>query len=231
MEKRKSRKVNYTVCSTPDKPLVYVLRGENGDMLIDTGTDTTAPHIEKWIEESGFDIKWIFLTHGHFDHAYNAGYFRKKYGAKLMLHEKDLELFRGLTIQSVNLSPGYNADVSELYNTIVSSHNPVCDVDVLITDDDADYLRKIGFDAEIVMFPGHTDGSMGIKQGRVVYCGDACAAKGGDYYTSLFGSDIDLLLDSEKKIFSLDPLVIAPGHGKLIINERAFPTKNEKGRG
>lgn len=60
---------------------------------------------------------------------------------------------------------------------------------------------------------------MGILQGRVMYCGDAVSDKGGDYFTAIFGENIDSIYVSEKKIFELNPLIIAPGHGKHIINE------------
>ena len=221
--KRKYSKINYRVCRLPDKPIVYVLRGENGDMLIDTGRKLSVHNIDKWIRESGYNIKWVFLTHGHFDHAYNALYFQRKYGAEVILHEKDKEIFYGTDYPKIIPSSDKYKLVAQsaevlIHKTLV----PICKINYSVTDNDTDLLRKLGFDADIVMLPGHTYGSMGILQDRVLYSGDACSAIGGDYYTAIFGYDIDLLLQSEKKIFELNPLIIAPGHGKLIINERAF---------
>jgi len=43
----------------------------------------------------------------------------------------------------------------------------------------------------------------------------------------MFGEDVASIYSSEKKIFELNPLIIAPGHGKYIINERAFPEKKD----
>lgn len=204
--------------------MVYVIHGEQGDMLIDTGTEECREQIACWLEENGFNIKWVFLTHGHFDHAWNASFFREKYGAKVLLHEKDQDILQGHDFIPLKASSEQNEYVTSCANEFVLKHpiNP-CTVDYVISDKDTDFLRKIGFDADIVMLPGHTEGSMGIIQGRVIYCGDAVAAKGGDYYTALFGEDVDLIYETEKKIFDLNPLVIAPGHGKYIINERAFP--------
>lgn len=222
----KTSKINYYICSTPNKPIVYVLHGKNGDMLIDTGLDTTVDEIEKWLDEEKFNIKWIFLTHGHYDHTFNAKFFKDKYGAEVILHQNDLDLYYGVECQFLLPTSRKNITAANIANQDIRTADiPLCAVDHPVTDDNTDLLKTLGFDAEIVMLHGHTAGSMGIKQGRVLYCGDACAAIGGDYFTSLFGSDLGELFRTEEKIFELNPLVIAPGHGKLIINEKAFPKK------
>jgi len=209
-----------------ERPMVYILRGKQGDMLIDTGMEGCLEQIVGWITENGFDVKWIFLTHGHFDHVWNAAFLRQKYGAEVLLHEKDESLLHEngfVTLKASSASTEYETACA---NALASHHHVnYCKIDRFITGKDTGYLRKIGFDADIVMLPGHTEGSMGILQGRVMYCGDAVSAKGGDYYTAMFGENVGSIYESEKKIFDLNPLIIAPGHGKYIINEKAFPDK------
>ncbi|MBQ0084092.1 MAG: MBL fold metallo-hydrolase [Clostridiales bacterium] len=223
----KALKINYYVGSTPNKPIVYVLTSMGGDLLIDTGIRETRAEVEEWLENSGYDIKWIFLTHGHFDHTYNAKYFKEKFGAKLIMHENDVGLYSRLDFPELIPTSTANEEAARMANKDMHEVDfPHCEVDIKLEDHDTDFLRTLGFDADIVMLPGHTAGSMGIKIGRVLYCGDACAAKGGDYFTSLFGFDLEKIYESEQKIFALNPLIIAPGHGKLIINEKAFPSSN-----
>ena len=222
------KKLDHITCTTDDRALVYVLHGKNGDMLIDTGSIDTEEYVGSWIDRSGFDIKWIFLTHAHFDHAWNAAAFRRKYGAKVILHENDLDLLNGLYLPDT--TPTFALPMIDGFQEYYKSRQRrlvPCDIDFLITDNDADFLRPLGFDADIVMLPGHTEGSVGIKYGRIFFCGDACAAKGGDFYTTMHGSVPDQIHISEQKIFDANPLVIAPGHGKLIINEKAFPSGGE----
>ena len=220
-----NRKIHYLTGQSPDRPLIYVLRGTEGDLLIDTGHGAVLEEVDRWIDESGFRIRWIFLTHGHFDHTYNAKYFREKHHAEVILHQDDADIYYGTNCPTLLPSLQSNAEAAAMANQLceMAQHTPVCTIDHLLSNDDTDFLRQRGFDADVVMLPGHTEGSMGILQGRVIYCGDACAAKGGDYYTALFGESVDDIFKSEDKIFALNPLVIAPGHGKLIINERAFP--------
>ncbi len=222
----KSQKLYFCVGNIAERPMVYVLRGNQGDMLIDTGMEGCLEQIDCWIEENQFKIKWVFLTHGHYDHVWNASFFREKYGAKVLMHENDKQLLYERNYIPLKASSEKTEYATACANAIASKH-PInfCTVDYFITDNDTDYLRKIGFDADVVMLPGHTEGSIGIMQGRVMYCGDAVSAKGGDYFTAMFGENVDSIYLSEKKIFEMNPLIIAPGHGKYIINEKAFPGK------
>ena len=50
----------------------YVIRGNKGDVLIDTGLKKYRNEIETWL--LNYDIKLIALTHGHNDHIENAAY-------------------------------------------------------------------------------------------------------------------------------------------------------------
>lgn len=223
IDMKRSKKILYCTGRSKDRPLVYVLRGENGDLLIDTGNKSVTHQIDRWIRRNKFQIKWIFLTHGHFDHTWNAQFFKRKYGAKVILHEKDRHLFCMDEPAPLYPSTDKNIRITAAANALqYGNAAPFCKVDYFLKDEDTDFLRTLGFDADIVMLPGHTAGSMGIVQGRVLYAGDAISAKRGDYFTAMFGESVNEIFTTEKKIFDENPLVIAPGHGQLVINEKAF---------
>jgi len=213
----------YKTAITPDKPIVYVIRGSQGDLLIDTAHRTVTKSIERWIRKEKLNVKWLFLTHGHYDHTYNARYLQERFGCRVIIHEKDVGYVQGQPCRKVYPSAKEHIAITAAANALCKTVKmPTCDIDYCLTDKDTDFLRSLGFDADIVMLPGHTLGSMGVLQGKVLYCGDACSAKRGDYYTAMFGEDVDAIYESEKKIFEINPLIIAPGHGQIIINERAF---------
>ena len=48
---------------------VYVIKGINGDILIDTGFIGIKLFLKKWLDK--FNIKLIILTHAHIDHIWN----------------------------------------------------------------------------------------------------------------------------------------------------------------
>lgn len=72
--------IKYLTENIGDAPIsVYVIQGENGDMLVDTGFYSTYKSIIKWIEKNEFNITDIFVTHAHPDHDWNVAKLKKKY--------------------------------------------------------------------------------------------------------------------------------------------------------
>ena len=59
-------------------------------MLIDTGMPIVYKRLAEYI--SGFDIRYIFLTHAHVDHDGSAERLRRETGAEIILGERDREL-------------------------------------------------------------------------------------------------------------------------------------------
>lgn len=205
---------------TPDRTDVYVIRGDNGDLLIDTGIRTSLHQIDRWIKRNKFEIKWIFLTHGHFDHTWNARFFKQKYGAEVIIHEKDKNfLTEGEHRKLFPVHKMTKASERMFDSLLRKCISPYCRADYILKDGDTDFLKALGFDAEVVMLPGHTEGSMGILQNKVLYCGDAIAAKKGKYYITMLAENKTQAYETEKKIFSINPEILAPGHGRLVIRE------------
>ena len=46
----------------------YVIRGSSGDILIDTGTAEYREAVEAWL--CNYNVRLIFLTHGHNGHCH-----------------------------------------------------------------------------------------------------------------------------------------------------------------
>ena len=68
-----------------------------GLLLFDCGYGHTTHMIEQSIEALGFDcrdLKWIIVTHGHFDHFGSGNALREKYGCKIYMSRVDTELIR-----------------------------------------------------------------------------------------------------------------------------------------
>ena len=62
---------------------VYVIKGKNGDILIDTGFIGMKKSLKKWLDQ--FNIKLIILTHAHVDHIWNVSYLKKLYNCKVAM--------------------------------------------------------------------------------------------------------------------------------------------------
>lgn len=74
--------------NTPKTIAAFLMETSVGPILFETGPYSTFDYLKKGIEEAGFmieDIKHVFITHIHLDHAGAAWAFAEK-GAKIYLH-------------------------------------------------------------------------------------------------------------------------------------------------
>lgn len=199
----------------------YVLHGTEGDLLIDTGLPQTRRAMLQWLRN--YRIRWVFLTHAHADHDWNAAYMQKN-GAKIILSVPDRELRQDFLSQRVMpTAPRYA--VRNVFQCVGGGilKSPRYDADIYIGEQDTGLLRTLGFDAEIVPLPGHTYGSSGILHQGVLYCGDA--------FTMLFRKpDItphavspQMMAESLRMIQKIRPKWLACGHGLPVRYRDAEP--------
>ena len=193
----------------------YVIRGSEGDMLIDTGFAGTYKPLLKWIRENGFNITDIFLTHAHPDHDWNAARLKKTLGARIWLNRKDVTLIRNFSSQPQHpLDERFTKRVKKITfwtGTIVKSkaYQP----DVIISGDDSETPSKYGYGFDIVELPGHTLGSMGILKGDTLYCGDAFVIFNREPMLPVHATSLELMRASAERIRTIAPRYLACSHG------------------
>jgi len=200
----------------------YILRGYNGDLLIDTGFIKSGRKLEKWI--SSYDVKYIFLTHAHVDHDWNAARIKKITNAKIILSERDKSLMQNFSSQP----PLPTAPKYRIRNTIQKiggafMKSKPYEPDFYINENNLNLLKQLGFDADIIPLPGHTNGSIGILCGCTLYCGDAFTAIFHKPDISPHAVNIELMNCSLRKILEINPMLIAPGHGEPVTMAAAKP--------
>jgi metallo-beta-lactamase class B len=74
----------------------YLITTPRGNIIINTGVGDTAQQIKNSIQQLGFNFgetKIITATHGHFDHASGTAELKRMTGAKLIVPERDRDLF------------------------------------------------------------------------------------------------------------------------------------------
>ena len=124
---------------------VHLIRTDEGLILLDAGYPCTRHLLMASIIRLGFDpadVRWIILTHAHFDHFGAANEFRNLYGTKVALSAADAASMQEKPFRAIGAVPTENP--------------PVIDR----TLEDGEIFSFGGKEIRCVLTPGHTLGTM-----------------------------------------------------------------------
>ena len=165
--------------------------------IIDPGAESNT--ILDYIESSKLKPKAIFLTHGHFDHHMALGAVSEATAAPVYICKHDATMeSRGQLKLTANDQINYYAE--------------------------GDVIKIGSLDFIILETPGHSPGSVTIKCNEALFTGDTLF-RDSCGRTDLEGGDMDTLLDSLKRLASLDgDYEVYPGHAdcSTLSRERSF---------
>jgi len=192
----------------------YLVQGEQGFVLVDTGSSGKRAAIEQGIRDAGCapgDLRLIVLTHGDFDHSGNAAYLRQTFGAPVALHVDDVGMVeRGDMFWNRRPPNPLVRAMTGLLVKLAEADRFTPD----ITFQDGDDLTAHGFAARVVALPGHSAGNSGLLTSEGdLFCGDLLAnTKTPQVWTIV--DDSALMAASVERLNTLDIGTIYPGHGK-----------------
>jgi glyoxylase-like metal-dependent hydrolase (beta-lactamase superfamily II) len=176
--------------------------------------------VESVLSRKGIVPEAVVLTHTHFDHAGNAAWLAREYGAEIVVNAKESEsLAKGDTpIPSGTLSFTKGLVSIGRRITPVFKYEP-CMADHVF--DETFDLGRYGLDGFVMHTPGHCAGqSAVIIDGEVAIVGDSLINIATVKIFPPFADDVDELLRSWKKLLSTGCHTFLPGHGGLISREQ-----------
>lgn len=156
------------------------------------------PEIVDYVKANGLAVKYILLTHGHFDHVLGINRMKEALGAKVYVHAGDRE-------QVVN-----TRDVMMMFGLPTEGVvNPV--IDGTLPDNLTLGSQKI----QVIETPGHTPGGVCYLIGENLFSGDTLF-RGTIGRTDLPQGSFQQIKHSVKDIlFALDENIkVYPGHGE-----------------
>jgi glyoxylase-like metal-dependent hydrolase (beta-lactamase superfamily II) len=220
---------------------VYLIRGQGENMLIDTGNWTLPEYdngmgdfLVNLLDKEKNDLKYILITHFHYDHTGNAKMLKERYGAMVVCHPADKPIIEdpmiitrpenltrfGVTPEEVvadfNLKEGESLGLSDP-GIIETYWNFPVEVDVDV--EDGDILEFGGLKVEIVHLPGHCPGHIGVWNPHTgtLYAGDLL-----HYPTPLGPSpigDAKAHWNSIQRCLAIKPQLLLEGHGLSAYSE------------
>ena len=201
----------------------YLLSTEDGYILIDTGYENGFRAFQKRLRRLKIDpkeIRYVFLTHAHDDHAGFLNDVLDISDAKVILHPKAVE---GLRRGQNSFEGGFSGALAyasclvlklfgkgeHRFPAIREEH-----LDRLITTDSEGFRAlRLGF--RVIETPGHTADHIALLTGDRLFCGDA-AMNGFPSVrrVTVWIGNIGQYRRSWETILDVSPAMLYPAHGK-----------------
>jgi glyoxylase-like metal-dependent hydrolase (beta-lactamase superfamily II) len=204
----------------------YLIIKNSECFLVDTGVGGHEQKIISAIESRGLklaSLKFIFLTHTHYDHAGNVNVIKKVSGAKVIVHSSE----------SQNLIEGYHQIpngttllfkiISNLGKLFQKSRTRFRAVNPDITFDKTFDLQQFGFEGLIIHTPGHTIGSSSLIMGDHMFAGDSVFNFMNRIFPP-FANDKNKLKESWKILLDYKAKYYYPAHGARLTFEQLSKT-------
>ncbi len=226
-----SIKLSFTNC--------YFLRCNEGYLLIDTSYPKDYEKFEKKIEKIDIklsDIRYLFLTHHHDDHAGFAAKLVEETGAKIIVHKNALPyLQQGIPeedSQPINKRVKFTFKLFEGFHDFGFPPVILSENDIILNGDNHELLKKLGIDGSILYTPGHTSDHLAIVLANGnAFVGDVAMnflKFTGIKRRPIFVQDINTVFESWQKLIDHGAKSIYPAHGKpfdakdLMISKEKF---------
>lgn len=183
--------------------LVLGMLGNNTFVLADEDTGEIAvidpavscDELFEEIDSKGGNLKYILLTHGHFDHVGGVKALKDRYNAQVCISKDEMTL---LNNSSLNGAALHSLELDDV------------EVDVKLSDNDV--LMLGDNEIKFITTPGHTKGSGCYIVNNWIFSGDTlfCQSIGRTDFPTSNHSE---MLNSLKKLKDIDGFyVVYPGH-------------------
>ena len=175
----------------------YILEDDQTNLaaVIDPGDEPEL--IQEALEKEGVEVRYLLLTHGHYDHTTAVPALHRVYPqADIYIHQADA-----------------NGAGSTLF--------PLAgEVDDLKLYDEGDVIRLGDHEIQVLHTPGHSPGSVTLKVEDVLFTGDTLFA-GSCGRTDLRGGSYEQIMQSLKRLGELKgDFHVCPGHEATSTLER-----------
>lgn len=178
---------------------IYLVADEKSGEAVLVDATQDLPEIQKAVKDLGVKVKYILLTHGHFDHILGLNSLKKSLNAPAVICKDDLVI-------SDNIN-----EFTRLFG-LPDSVPPKYDMYIK----DGDEILLGSYKIKVIHTPGHTEGGVCYLVDGKLFSGDTLF-RGSVGRTDLFGGNFGKLSDSIKnKLFKLDDKTeVFPGHGDM----------------
>ncbi len=174
----------------------YILKDEESGEALVVDPGVCDSRFEAMLRETGISkLRYILLTHGHFDHIFGVSELKKNFGGDIVIHEADAEcLGNEKASLAYYFREGQNRDKAD------------------ITVSDGDELAFGKYTIGVMHTPGHTPGCVCYIIEDMMFSGDTLF-KGSIGRTDFPHSDVKQMIASLRKLVAIEgDYNVYPGH-------------------
>lgn len=187
-------KITLGVCATN----CYFLYKEGTNRVIFVDPAEQGGTIYQKLQDAGFEVAGILLTHGHFDHIWGLAELQKRPNVKVYAYEGEKEL---LGNTGMNLSSDFGRECT-------------VEADVYLKDNEKVTIEDMTF--EVIATPGHTSGSCCyyFEEDKILISGDTLFLESVGRTDFPTGSASTLVRSVKERLLGLpEDVRVYPGHG------------------
>jgi glyoxylase-like metal-dependent hydrolase (beta-lactamase superfamily II) len=203
----------------PYPPNVYLVHDGRDGALVDSGFSDDESYSTRMAflrERPEIALRYIILTHHHYDHSSGAHRLREATGARVVVHRAEERLLLSPEIETGDFEiPEDQKEAREQAKKWrEEAAKAVPDVRV----EDGDALQVGGLTLRCVHAPGHTAGHLCVllEEERLLFAGDNVLGVGTAAIAPPPHGDMAEYVRSLRKMQALESELLAPGHGPMV---------------
>ena len=204
----------------PYPPNVFLIKDGNEAALIDSGFGDD-DSFEKRMETlralgDGVKLKYIIITHHHYDHSSGAHRLREATGAQIVVHAAEEELLLNPQLETGDMEIPEDQKEARVQAKKWREEAAKAVPDIRV--EDGDVLEVGSLHLHCVHAPGHTAGHLCIylREEGLLFSGDNVLGVGTAAIAPPPHGDMGEYIRSLRKMQALDAELLAPGHGPAV---------------
>jgi glyoxylase-like metal-dependent hydrolase (beta-lactamase superfamily II) len=203
----------------PYPPNVYLIRDGGEAAIVDSGFGDDDSFNARSEALAGEKLKYIIITHHHYDHSSGAHRLREATGAKIVVHYKEEDLLLNPKLETGDMEiTGDSEEQKKAREMAKKWREEAAKATPDVRVEDGELLHVGTLDLRCVHAPGHTDGHLCLflEQERLLFAGDNVLGVGTAAIAPPPHGDMAQYVRSLKKMQALDAALLAPGHGPMV---------------
>jgi glyoxylase-like metal-dependent hydrolase (beta-lactamase superfamily II) len=199
---------------------VFLVHDGGEGALVDSGfgdPDSIRTRLEFLRRHSAVKLRYIVLTHHHFDHSSGAQQVREATGAEVVLHPREEEFlldWQSEAPQDIEVPEEQKQVAEQIQRFRQQAAEAAPDRRI----SDGDLIRVGALTLEVVHTPGHTLGSvcLYLREEGALFTGDTALGLGTVAISPPPHGDMGLYLQSLERLKTYDVSLLLPGHGQAV---------------